>query len=63
MLELLAHGVLMKWFLGLAVVIWLLCGLVGAWWTDSLHIEKIARGPFTLIKALDERPMTTPGPY
>jgi hypothetical protein len=61
--ELSTHGAFMKWFLGFAVVVWLLCGLFGAWWMDSLRVERIARGPFTLMEALDDRPMTTPGPY
>ena len=49
----------MKVAIGLAVLIWLLCGLAGAWMTEEPErprAELIARGPLTLIDALNEEP-------
>jgi hypothetical protein len=50
----------MKLFVGVAVFLWLLCGLAGAWMLegdDELHWKAIAKGPITLIKALNENPV------
>jgi hypothetical protein len=58
-------GVAMKVAIGFLVVLWLLCGLVGAWWmegSDNLHWKTIARGPISLVEAYNENPMTYPGP-
>ncbi len=55
----------MKFAVGTAVFFWLLCGLIGAWMLDDLdadHWKKIARGPITLAYALNEHPVTYPGP-
>jgi len=55
----------MKFFVGFAVFIWLLCGLIGAWMLDELntrHLEAIAKGPITLVKAYNDHPITYPGP-
>jgi hypothetical protein len=49
----------------IALVLWLLCGIAGAWRLDELdryHWEDIARGPITLAASLDEDPVTYPGP-
>lgn len=46
----------MKMFLGLAIFIWLLCGVGGAWMMDDLDADnwtKVLRGPITLIKAMN----------
>jgi hypothetical protein len=51
-----------KLLVGIAAAIWLFCGFVGAWWLDELHFKRIAWGPITLMKALDDRPVTYPGP-
>jgi hypothetical protein len=55
----------MKLLIGILAFIWTFCGLVGAWWLDDLdsgHWKAIARGPITLAKALNENPVTYPGP-
>ena len=52
----------MKWLVGLAVSVWLICGLIGAWWLGSMHIETIAKGPMSLAKAYNDNPMSYPGP-
>jgi hypothetical protein len=54
----------MKLWLGLAVSIWLLCGIIGAWMFDELdrdHWKTVARGPITLVKAINENPVRVPG--
>lgn len=41
----------------LLVLVWLLCGLGGAWMLDDLdsqHWKAIARGPLTLMRAVNE---------
>jgi hypothetical protein len=55
-------GVAMKWFIGLAGSFWLICGLIGAWWLGSVHIETIAKGPISLAKAYNDNPVNYPGP-
>ena len=55
----------MKIFVGFAVFIWLLCGLIGAWMLEGrndIHLKAVARGPITLVKAYNEHPITYPGP-
>jgi len=55
----------MKLAVGIIVFIWLFCGLVGAWWMDDLdldHWKEIAWGPYTLAEALQDQPVTYPGP-
>jgi len=55
----------MKLFVGFAVFFWLICGLVGAWRLDELdadHWKTIAKGPITLVHAINDRPVTYPGP-
>ncbi len=55
-------GARMKLFVGLAVFLWLLSGAIGAWMLDDLdsnHLEMIAKGPITLIKAIND----VPAPY
>ena len=54
----------MKIALGVILVSWLLCGIIGAWMLDDLdaeHWKKIARGPVTLAEALNENPVPYPG--
>jgi hypothetical protein len=51
----------MKLFIAVAVLLWFLCGFVGAWrleGLDELHWKTVARGPITLIAAFNERPVT-----
>lgn len=55
----------MKSVIGFLVVLWLLCGLIGAWWLDDLdpkYWRVIARGPITLARAYNENPINYPGP-
>lgn len=54
----------MKWAIGIFVFLWLLSGLLGAWWLDDLdseHWKVIAKGPITLVRAYKENPTTVPG--
>ena len=54
----------MKLFFGFAIFIWLLCGLVGSWMKDDLdsdHLVMIAKGPITLVKAMERNPPTFRG--
>jgi hypothetical protein len=54
----------MKYAVILIVVVWLLCGVAGAWMLDDLdrdHWKTIARGPITLARAVQENPTTAPG--
>jgi hypothetical protein len=55
----------MKLFVGLAVFVWLLCGLAGTWMLEGsgdLQWKMIARGPLTLVKAFNDKPVSYPGP-
>ena len=55
----------MKFLIAFLVVLWLICGVAGAWWLDKLdldHWKSIARGPLTLVEAFSENPVTYPGP-
>jgi hypothetical protein len=54
----------MKLFLGLAIFTWFFFGLVGAWMLEGssdLHFTTIALGPFTLVRAFNDQPASTPG--
>lgn len=47
----------MKVAIGVIILVWLLCGIVGAGMLDELdrhHWKAIARGPITLIKAVND---------
>lgn len=58
-------GVEMKLAVGILIFIWLLCGLVGDWMLEGggdLHFKRIAYGPITLADALNEHPVSYPGP-
>jgi hypothetical protein len=55
----------LKALVACALFIWLLCGFAGAWMLDrlgDLHWKVIARGPITLVRAFNEKPVTYPGP-
>jgi hypothetical protein len=55
----------MKLFVGFALSIWLICGLIGAWVLEGRHhphLKTIALGPISLVKAINENPVTYPGP-
>jgi hypothetical protein len=46
----------MKFYVSIAVFVWLICGLAGAWLLGQqrLDIGTIARGPITLVKAIEK---------
>ena len=47
----------MKLVVAVAVVLWLICGLVGAWMLEDdegLRLKAVALGPVTLVKAFNE---------
>jgi hypothetical protein len=57
------HGIAMKLAVGIAVFLWVLCGVIGAWMLDDLdmdHGNVIAKGPITLAKAMNEHPVAIP---
>jgi hypothetical protein len=54
----------MKFAVGTLIVLWLICGLAGAWRLDELdsrHWKAVARGPITLAEAFNQAPVTYPG--
>lgn len=54
----------MKWAVIVLVLIWLFCGVAGAWMLDdldSVHWKTIVRGPITLVRAINENPGGIPG--
>ena len=54
----------MKLFIGLSLFIWIVCGLAGDWLlegSDGLSWQGIAKGPITLIKAMQRNPPTFHG--
>ena len=53
----------MKLWVGFGVFVWLLCGAIGAWMKDDLdsdHWKLIAKGPITMVHAINEHPVTIP---
>jgi hypothetical protein len=55
----------MKLFVNIMAAIWLMCGAIGAWWVGDLnvhHLDKVALGPITLAKSINDDPVTYPGP-
>jgi len=46
----------------IGALIWLSCGLFGAWWIGEMHLKQVAFGPITLAKALNDQPVGYPGP-
>jgi hypothetical protein len=55
----------MKLLIAVAVLLWLVSGLVGAWMLEGdedLRWKTVARGPISLVKALnEEEPLAYPG--
>lgn len=54
----------MKFALGLFVFMWVTSGLIGAWMLDDLHPrywKVVAKGPITLVRAIDDNPAHVPG--
>ena len=55
----------MKLFLIFVLVLWLICGVAGAAWehgVGNMHFRAIAMGPITLVHAINNNPVTYPGP-
>ena len=55
----------MKLFVFFALFIWLLCGFVGTAWEhgfSNMHFKSIAKGPITLVHAINNNPVSYPGP-
>ena len=53
----------MKFAISILLFLWIFAGALGAWLTDDLdrhHLKKIARGPITLVKAINDNPVTVP---
>jgi hypothetical protein len=50
----------MKLFFGLAVFLWLASGAIGAWMLDDRDWAVIAKGPISLIKAINNAPSPYP---
>ncbi len=53
----------MKFAIRLAVFLWFLSGVTGAWMIGELNAEHwrtVARGPMTLVKAINDNPVTVP---
>jgi hypothetical protein len=51
----------MKYAVILIVVVWLLCGVAGAWMLHDLnrdHWKTVLRGPMTLVRAINDNPVT-----
>ena len=46
----------MKFYVSLALALWVICGLVGTWMLGVQHFDaaRIAAGPITFIKAFEE---------
>ena len=56
---------LVKFFVTFAIILWLICGVGGSAWEDgfgNMHFKKIAKGPITLVHAINDNPVTYPGP-
>ena len=53
----------MKLFILVLLVIWLVCGVAGAWMLEGsdMHFKTIARGPISLVKGFTDDPVTVPG--
>jgi hypothetical protein len=54
----------MKMFVALAVVLWLLCGVAGAWMLEGaeMHAKTIALGPIAVMRGFNQAPEWIPGP-
>jgi hypothetical protein len=52
----------MKLLIGILFITWFGCGFVGAKRLDDVSFKTVLRGPITLAKALNEDPVTYPGP-
>ena len=54
----------MKLFIGVALFVWLACGLTGEWLLEGrsdMRWQSVAKGPITLVKAMRQSPPTFRG--
>jgi hypothetical protein len=54
----------MKFAFGLFAFIWVMSGLIGAWMLDDLNArywKVVAKGPITLVRAINDNPVHAPG--
>ena len=58
-------GAAMKRYFAFGVVMWLLCGFVGAWALqgDDFHLKTVAWGPIALASAFNQKPTDDLWPY
>jgi hypothetical protein len=52
----------MKLLIVILMIIWLACGLFGAWRLDDMRLKSILLGPLTMAEAANEAPVSYPGP-
>ena len=52
----------MKLFIAVIVLVWLLCGLGGAYMLGDHNWKVVARGPISLVEGFNDNPVTYPGP-
>ena len=51
-----------KLFIAVIVLVWLLCGLGGAYMLGDHHWKVVARGPISLVQGFSDNPVSYPGP-
>ena len=52
----------MKLLIVILLIVWLACGLFGAWRLDDMRPRPILLGALTMAKAFSDAPVTYPGP-
>ena len=52
----------MKLLIVVLLIVWLACGLFGAWRLDDMRPKPILLGALTMAKAFSDAPVTYPGP-
>lgn len=52
----------MKLLIVVLMIVWLACGLFGAWRLDDMRPKSILLGPLTMAKGFNDAPVSYPGP-
>ena len=52
----------MKLLIVVLVIVWLACGLFGAWRLGEMRPKPILLGPLTMARAFNDAPVSYPGP-
>ena len=52
----------MKLLIVVLMIVWLACGLFGAWRLDDMRLKSVLLGGVTLARAFNDAPVTYPGP-